>query len=181
MDVDSILNETLAHEGGYVNNPQDPAGPTKYGITQGTLSAWLRHPASVEDVKNLTLDMAKEIYLTNYLFGPRINTLPEPIVPQTFDISVNSGPITAVKLVQQVINDAGFGPVGVDGIIGPICRSAATNAVNRMQGYFTNALVIEREKFYQMIVRRHPEEQVFLAGWIARAETFRVEIPDPTG
>ena len=35
--VDEIATEIVAREGGYVNDPDDPGGATKYGVTIGTM------------------------------------------------------------------------------------------------------------------------------------------------
>ena len=56
---DEIIEQVLEHEGGYVNDPKDLGGETKYGITK-------RFYPDV-DIKNLTIDGAKEIYKKEYL------------------------------------------------------------------------------------------------------------------
>jgi lysozyme family protein len=63
---DRAFAEVIKYEGGYVNHPQDPGGPTNLGITQATLSRWLRRRASVADVKALTREKVKPIYKQNF-------------------------------------------------------------------------------------------------------------------
>lgn len=174
MTLDELLGGLLRREGGFVDHPSDRGGPTKYGITQRTLSAWLGRPASVEEVRALDEATAREIYVSRYLAGPRIDTLPEPIVPLVFDCAVNHGPRTAVRFVQRVVNEAGFGPCDVDGVLGPDTRRRADTAQAEMGGFFCNAVVEERLAFYDAIVARDPSQAVFLKGWRARAEDFRV-------
>lgn len=174
MTVDEMVEEILRREGGYVNHPNDRGGPTNMGITQKTLSSWLGRPASIDDVKRLDKETAKEIYITNYLSGPRIDTLPHDIVPQVFDISINSGPRTAVKIVQKTINLSGFGPIGADGVMGPKTRNAAEAANNAMGHLFNNAIAYERINFYERIIERNPSQEVFRTGWINRAKEFIV-------
>ena len=48
---DEIIDHVLEHEGGYVNDPKDLGGETKYGITK-------RFYPDV-DIKNLTKEDAK--------------------------------------------------------------------------------------------------------------------------
>ena len=38
-NFDDCLKFTLQFEGGFVNNPKDPGGPTNLGVTQATLSS----------------------------------------------------------------------------------------------------------------------------------------------
>ena len=45
--VDEIAAEIVAREGGYVNDPDDPGGATKYGVTIGTMQ---RHRSANRDV-----------------------------------------------------------------------------------------------------------------------------------
>lgn len=170
------IGVVIQNEGGYVNHKADRGGPTKYGVTQGTLSRWLKRPASIDDVKNLTLEEARDIYETNYLTGPRISTLPEPLMTQMLDMSINHGPKNAIKMLQRVINEAGFGPVDVDGVLGPQSRRHAVDALTAMGPYFLNALVDERKEFFQAIVENDPSQRVFLKGWLRRAEEFRVPV-----
>ena len=48
--VESIADAIVAREGGFVNDPDDPGGATKHGVTIGTLSvATMR--SSVECLK----------------------------------------------------------------------------------------------------------------------------------
>lgn len=172
MTVDQMVDEILRREGGYVNHPNDRGGPTNMGITQKTLSGWLGRKATVDDVKRLDLETAKEIYIKDYLSGPRIDTLPSEIVPQVFDISINSGPRTAVKLVQKAVNLAGFGPIGSDGVMGPKTRKASETAQNAMGDLFNNSIAYERINFYERIIDRDPTQEVFRKGWINRAKEF---------
>jgi lysozyme family protein len=170
----------LKHEGGYVNHPNDKGGPTNYGITQDTLSRWLGRPASIEDVKNLTKEEAREIYETRYLTGPRIHTLPDPPQTLVLDMAVNHGPRTAIKMVQRVVNMADVhgegGPIDVDGIVGPQTRRAVKTTQEKMGNYFQNAIVEERIGFFKRIVARNPSQEVFLRGWLNRAESFRLPV-----
>ena len=53
-EFNDIIEVVLHHEGGYVNDPDDPGGETNFGIAKRS------HPDV--DIKNLTKDGAKEIY-----------------------------------------------------------------------------------------------------------------------
>lgn len=174
--VNEMIGDILRREGGYVNHPADRGGPTNYGITQRTLSGWLGRPASVEEVRTLDEATAREIYERNYLAGPRIDTLPDRVVPFVFDGAVNHGPRRAVMLLQSVINQAGFGPVSEDGLIGPKTRTAVEKADAEMQDWLLAALVEERRNFYRRIVAASPSQQVFLRGWLNRLNEFDVEV-----
>jgi len=172
--VEEMITAILRREGGFVNHPNDRGGATKYGVTRKTLSQWLQRPASIQDVRNMTEAQARDIYETRYYVAPRISTLPDMIEPFVFDCSINHGPRRAIKLVQQVVNKAGFGPVDVDGVIGPQSRSCIETACHRMQGWFINALVDERINFYDLIIQNNPSQKVFERGWKRRAEEFRI-------
>jgi lysozyme family protein len=176
MSVDALLDDIISKEGGYVNHKADRGGPTNFGITQRTLSNYLGRRATIQDVKNLSLDLAKEIYLANYFYGPRINTLPEEVQQKIFDMGVNHGPRRAVKIAQSVVNKAGFGPIGKDGVIGPQTRGAIEISHGEMGDYFINALVDERNAFYEAIIRNDPTQEVFKNGWLSRSNSFRVEV-----
>lgn len=108
------LTLMFGHEGGYVNAATDRGGPTKYGITHTTLAAY-RGVKSVTaaQVKALTLAEAESIYRQQYWIQSGGDVLPVGLDYAAFDFGVNSGPVRAIKTLQQVVK------VTVDGKIGP--------------------------------------------------------------
>jgi lysozyme family protein len=126
------------------------------GVTQYTLSDWLGRQASVEEVRSLSHDTAFEIYETKYFSTPRLNTLPALIQPFMTDAAVNHGASRPIRWMQQVVNMAGFGPVDMDGVIGPQSRKATERAVGEMGAFFVNALVELRIQFFEGLAERDP-------------------------
>ena len=61
-NFDACLALVLKYEGGYVDHPRDPGGPTNMGITIATLSHELGHAATREDVRQMTRETAAAIY-----------------------------------------------------------------------------------------------------------------------
>ena len=117
-NFDKCVEIILAQEGGFVNNPADPGGATNMGITIRTLSDWRGSPASIEDVQNLTKKEAAEIYRSNYWNLMRCASLPCGLDLSVFDMGVNAGPRTSVKILQKIVG------VTEDGSVGPITLAA---------------------------------------------------------
>ena len=91
-----------------------------------------------------------------------------------FDAAVNHGPGRAIRFVQQVCNDAGFGRLTVDGACGPLTGQVAGEADRAMGDWLLAALVEERRNFYVALVERDPGQRVFLNGWLNRLAEFDV-------
>lgn len=70
-------------EGGYVNDPQDPGGETKFGISKRA------YPAL--DIAALTLEQAQQIYLRDYWDACGCDTMPWERALCVFDMAVNQG------------------------------------------------------------------------------------------
>ena len=174
--IDEMVETILHHEGGFVNDPADPGGATNFGVTIHTYSKWLGRKATVDEVRNMKLETAVEIYKQRYYYAPRINGLHEDVQPLVFDMAINHGPRNAVRMLQRTVNLAGFGPISVDGVIGPGTRGAVDRTADAMGNYFVNAIVDERLKFYNRIVERRPSSRKFLRGWTRRAESFRLPV-----
>lgn len=172
-DIDTMIDDILRREGGFVDHPADRGGPTKYGITQQTLSRYIGRAALRREVEQLSEDVARDIYERDYLYAPRIDRLPAEIQPFTFDSAVNHGPRRAVKFVQSVCNQAGRQPpLAVDGAMGPNTRRGAEWAQAAMGPVFLQALIEERRNFYYLIVEARPSQEVFLNGWLNRIAEF---------
>lgn len=172
MSIDEMLNDVIAKEGGYVNHPNDKGGATKYGITQKTLSKYLEKAVTIEEVKALDIETAKDIYELRYYRSPKIDRLPSKIQPFVLDCAVNHGPRRAIKFVQHVCNDAGFGPLTVDGLMGPKTKMKAGECLEALNHWMLLALIEERQAFYGLIVQNNPSQEVFLKGWMNRARSF---------
>ena len=89
----------LGDEGGYVDNPADPGGETKFGITKR------EYPDL--DIEALTRDEAIAIYYRDWWQRYRYSELPGPIAAKTFDLAVNIGPDHAVRCVQRALRACG--------------------------------------------------------------------------
>jgi len=176
VSINTMISDILFREGGFVDHPSDRGGPTKFGITQKTLSAYYGRAAMRSEVEALSEEVAREIYERNYYIAPRIDKLPESIQPFIFDCAVNHGPRRAIKFVQSVCNQAGYQPqVSEDGAMGPNTRKAAEWAEKEMGELFLKALIEERRNFYRAIVEARPSQNVFFAGWMNRVNDFERE------
>jgi hypothetical protein len=113
---------TLAYEGGFCDNPDDPGGATNFGITKRTLEAFLGHAVTVDDVRTMSSSTAIEIYRANYWNQMRCGDLPAGVDLMVFDFGVNSGSATAIKALQGLVQ------VAQDGAIGPVTLGAVANA-----------------------------------------------------
>lgn len=109
-------------EGGYVNDPKDPGGETKFGISKRS------YPNL--DIKNLTKDKAMEIYRLNYWNACKCDKMPAGIALLVFDHAINAGNSNAGLLLQQSLADPLRVNVSKDGVIGPK-TIAATKSVNQ--------------------------------------------------
>lgn len=111
---DQAFEIVIGHEGGYSDNPNDPGGRTKYGISQ-------RSYPNV-DIPNLTLDRAKQIYQSDYWSKAGCDLCDPGLALVVFDAAVNTGVGQAVRWLQGAVG------VTADGVIGPATRAAIQNA-----------------------------------------------------
>ncbi|HHH89709.1 MAG TPA: peptidoglycan-binding protein [Aliiroseovarius sp.] len=180
--VTEIAEEIVAREGGYVNDPDDPGGATKYGVTIGTLRRLgldLTGDGKVDrrDVKRLSREQARDIFITHYFRRPGIDALPEPLQASVFDMYVNAG-ANAVRILQRLLRKMGY-EIAVDGAIGPETIAAAQAAQMSAPDFFADAYGIERRNYYYALADRRPASRKFArrrdgskGGWILRAEAF---------
>lgn len=173
-EVTQMISKIIQAEGGYVDHPHDKGGPTKWGITQKTLSLWRGKNMTKADVQALTKFDAISIYYFKYYVKPGINELAQPIQPIMLDMSINHGHVNAIKMLQRTLNRFGYLPdTGIDGLIGFNTLKAVREALLELADIFIFALVDTRIAFYKAIINQDPSQKVFEKGWLARAESFR--------
>ncbi|MBI1495383.1 holin-associated N-acetylmuramidase [Halocynthiibacter styelae] len=182
QSVREIATEIVAREGGFVNDPDDPGGATKYGVTIHTMRR-LRidldrdGDIDVRDVRLLTRTQATDIFIRHYYERPRINLLPEPLQASVFDMYVNAGG-NAVKILQRLLAEFQE-PVTVDGALGPKTAAAVARVYEKAGDYLVDAYGIARRDYYFRIADRRPASRKYAqsraggkGGWIRRAEEF---------
>ncbi len=180
--VQEIATEIIAREGGFVNDPDDPGGATKYGVTIHTLKKLgidvnASGAVDVADVKALTRAQAIDIYIEHYFTRPGVAQLPQVLQASVFDMMVNSGS-NAVKLLQRLLTDMGFA-CSPDGAIGPQTISATQRAYEAAPSHLADAYAISRRNYYYRLADARPASRKYArkrdggkGGWITRAEHF---------
>ena len=108
------IERVLEHEGGDADDPRDPGGKTRWGISQRA------YPFL--DLSTLTREGAIALYRRDAWTPIRGDGLPEAIAFQVLDAAVNHGVLRAVGWLQQTLG------VRVDGVVGPLTRAAAADA-----------------------------------------------------
>jgi len=91
-NLQKALDFVLRHEGEYVNDPDDPGGETKFGISKRA------YPNL--DIASLTIEEARKIYKRDYWDAIRANFLFDGMDIAAFDSAVNCG----VQKTQRWIN-----------------------------------------------------------------------------
>jgi len=180
--VTEIAEDIVAREGGYVNDPDDPGGATKFGVTIHTmrrLGVDLDRDGQVTaaDVKRLTRAQAVKIFLEHYYDRPLIAQLPRGLQATVFDMYVNAGG-NAVKILQRLLRDMGYS-VTVDGALGPQSLGAVRAAYNAAPQEMVNAYGIARRNYYFRLADGRVASRKYArtraggkGGWIKRAEEF---------
>jgi len=147
MKFEQAIEHILDKEGGYVNNPKDSGGETKFGISKRS------YPKL--NIKDLTRQQAIEIYRRDFWQKIRADELPERIRLHVFDFAVNAGVTTAIKTLQGCIG------INTDGIIG-------RNTILMCKDVTPWNYAVSRTMHYVNLVKKRPKDIVFLAGWLHR-------------
>jgi len=144
------LDHLLKMEGGYVNDPDDPGGETKYGISKRS------YPN--EDIRHLTKRRAAQIYQKDYWDLCRCDDLPWPVNGALFDAAVNHGRSRAVKMLQKTVGARPDGVIGVKTIFQVMAMDEDECCAR---------FLARRAKFYSDLAKRGNNKK-FLKGWLYR-------------
>ena len=155
------VRRTLKWEGGYVDDPVDRGGATRYGITGHTLARYVI--ISGRNLRMEDLDHFEVLAIYHLLYWRRghIWRMPEWSQAFMFDWMVHSGIHLATKLMQQVVG------VVDDGWLGPKTLHAM-----RQEAGSVNKLAIRRMRHLCGIVQHDPTQSRFIKGWWRRVSSF---------
>ena len=164
----------LKHEGGFVDDPDDPGGATNKGITmktfRGCAMRYLEIEPTLANLKALTNAQAGRIYKPLYWDEARCDDIAlQELANIVFDFQVNAGD-EASKLLQRVLNDLGAKPkLGVDGDIGGKTIKAL-KAIDQKKVY--RRYKQGRIDYYKNLAAKRPKLAKFLDGWLNRVNAF---------
>lgn len=114
MEFHVAINRVLGHEGGYVNDPSDPGGETKWGISKRS------YPHL--NIERLTRDEAIHLYKVDFWNKVHTDVLPDALDFQLLDSAVNSGIDQSIRFLQRALD------VADDGRFGPVSKAALAAA-----------------------------------------------------
>jgi len=149
---------TLKFEGQYSNNPNDPGGETKYGISKNIFDKL--------NIRELTLDDAMAIYYNHYWTEWLELITNQKIINKILAARINIGNSRATEILQFTLAKYYRAPIAVDGILGKRTALAINKILKSPEE--TKMLIklygFELAKFYEDIGK-----EVFLKGWLKRA------------
>lgn len=155
MKFDEAFAQLIQFEGDYSNNPADPGGETRWGITRTIAEA----DGYSGDMRDFPLNAAKLLYKEHYWTPIRADELPEAVRYAMFDAAVNSGDYQAVLWLQRACG------VKDDGAIGPVTLAAANAAQ-------PDALKAKLIGLRLQLMTTLPSWPVFGKGWARRLATI---------
>lgn len=144
----SIATRADKKKVGYVDDPVDRGGETKYGIAA-------RSNPSL-NIASLDIYDAVAVYHNSYWVAGKCNKLSGPLAMLHFDGCVNHGPGRAIKFLQLAAG------VEADGVFGDLTEAAVSTKTDREM---IDSICEQRENFYLQIVARDASQARFLNGW----------------
>ena len=171
------LNFILHWEGGFVDDPQDPGGATKYGISFRFLKTLAPELADVDgdgdidpdDVFSMSRNAAVAIYKDVFWNGLRLECVPNLIAVGMMDTAVNMGKSRAVKIAQTTVCKAGS-RITIDGVVGK--QTLGALQVIGADQIFIERFLFERLRHYGRICQANGNLKKFLPGWVNRVNAL---------
>lgn len=166
------FQKVLKHEGGYVNDPDDPGGETYKGIARSSNSKWdgwviidmMKKQSGFPGTLDGNVELQEKIqhfYQANYwdkIKGDDITN--QEVATSIFDFGVNAGVSTSASLAQLCID------VKADGVFGNV---SVTKLNQTDPEFFLASFTVAKIARYISIVKKRPSSQKYFYGWVRRA------------
>lgn len=169
-----MIEDVIVREGGYVNDPNDRGGKTRYGVTE----AVARANGYRGDMRSLPIETARRIYLESYYEGPgfhRVMALMPRLADELVDTGINMGTGRAAGFLQRALNALNrqgrdYRDIAVDNQIGP-ATAGALLAFKQRRGKDAETVLLRLVEGFQTtryvdICEARQANEEFLFGWI---------------
>jgi lysozyme family protein len=175
MDVEKLIDEVVAREGGYSNHPADRGGATRWGVTEAVARAhgWRG------DMRDYPRSEAAAVYRRLYWLRPGFDRVAEHaprVAAELFDTGVNMGPAVAAGFLQRALNAlnrgaADYPDIAVDRQVGEATLRALRSFLARRgregETVLLKALEALQGERYLRLAEERPANEAFLYGWLA--------------
>ena len=175
FEIESLIEDVIDREGGFVDHPADRGGATRWGITE----AVARRQGYAGGMRELPQAEAARIYRDLYWTAPRFDRIAElapKLAAELFDTGINMGTGTAVGFLQRALNvlnrqGRDYPDIAVDRCVGPATISALTAFLHVRgecgEGVLLKAVEALQGAHYVRLAETRPSQEAFLYGWLA--------------
>lgn len=161
LTFNEIWGHVLRAEGGYVNNPNDPGGETKYGISKRSYKN--------ENIAALTPERAQEIFKSDFydaVGGDTLMKINPGLAAHVSDMAFNAGPKAAVKLMYDAVQ------LPRQSQITPELLDRLNDSENLIKDYS-----VARLKYYASL----GNAPTFIKGWVNRVNNLNKALQVKSG
>ena len=175
-----IIDDIIEVEGGYVNDPSDSGGETKYGVTKIVARKW----GYAGDMKNLPYDIAFKIYSSKYwdvLKLDSVANISTYLAEELADTGINMGVVRSGRFLQRCLNVLNlkgslYPDLTVDGIVGNKTLEALNKFTNARRNDGVEVLLkmlnCLQGEFYISLAEKREKDERFIFGWFKNRVTF---------
>lgn len=182
---EQALEQVLAYEGGYGNDPDDAGSETYRGISRRFHPSWSgwsivdgykghpQFPTALDQDANLQAAV-RAFYRKQYWDRFQGDELQSRLAAKLLDIAVNMGVHRAVQFLQQGLNllnrnQTSWPDLVEDGLLGPATLGALQVYIRQdPPEVLLKVLNILQGAHYLDYMRRSPVQEKFARGWLAR-------------
>ncbi|BAK75370.1 protein of unknown function [Pseudogulbenkiania sp. NH8B] len=174
MKKDEIFAAIVGREGGYVNNPDDKGGPTRWGITERVARAH----GYQGDMRDLPRDTALAILDSDYWTGPRfdqVHAISPRIAEELCDTGVNMGPAVQAAMLQRWLNAFNlqgslYPDLAADGQLGPRTLAALKMFLAKRgaegEAVLLKSINCSQAVRYLELAEQRAANETFVYGWV---------------
>ena len=173
--VDQLIDALIDREGGYVGNPADRGGATRFGITEAVARAHGFGGAMSELPRTEAIAIYRRLYWLRPGFDAIAARAPR-LAAELFDTGANMGPAVAVTFLQRALtalnrNGRDYPDLVPDGRIGA-ATLAVLDAFLAARGSAGEVILLRaldalQGERYLRLAERRPANEAFLYGWLA--------------
>lgn len=174
-DFAGAVSFLLANEGGHFEDAAT-GEISNYGISLKWLKT-IDPEATAATIRHLTRPAAVELYRKYWWDQFNFGLIPNAAVAtKVFDAAVNCGAMTAIRILQETLNEPmeSSEQIATDGHIGAKTAAAVERDIDADEYGLLAAFSVNLEDHYRCVAEKNPKLAHYLPAWLERAEKLPV-------